>query len=75
MLIIFLGINKPFGGKIFVLGGDFRQVLPVIPLGSRSDIVQSCLKNSFRWRHVHVMKLTINMRVQQLSGNLISLSN
>jgi ATP-dependent DNA helicase PIF1 len=25
----------PFGGKVVVLGGDFRQILPVIPKGSR----------------------------------------
>ena len=24
-------INKPFGGKFMFLGGDFRQVLPVVP--------------------------------------------
>jgi ATP-dependent DNA helicase PIF1 len=24
-----------FGGKVIVLGGDFRQVLPVVPHGSR----------------------------------------
>ena len=22
--------NKPFGGKVVVLGGDFRQILPVV---------------------------------------------
>ena len=27
-------LNIPFGGKIFVLGGDFCQVLPVMPHGS-----------------------------------------
>ena len=26
--------NIPFGGKIFVLDGNFRQVLPVMPHGS-----------------------------------------
>ncbi|XP_021998381.1 ATP-dependent DNA helicase PIF1-like [Helianthus annuus] len=25
--------NKPFGGKIWLFGGDFRQILPVIPKG------------------------------------------
>ena len=28
--------NLPFGGKIVVLGGDLRQILPVIEGGSRS---------------------------------------
>ncbi|XP_019157246.1 PREDICTED: uncharacterized protein LOC109153829 [Ipomoea nil] len=28
-----------FGGKTVVLGGDFRQILPVIPKGTRQDIV------------------------------------
>ena len=52
-----------------VLGGDFRQVLPVVPLGSRCDIVQQSLKNSFLWKHVHKLRLKINMRVQQLKGD------
>ena len=38
--------NIPFGGKIFVLGGDFRQVLPVMPHGSQTTIVENCLKRS-----------------------------
>ncbi|CAF1955596.1 unnamed protein product, partial [Rotaria magnacalcarata] len=25
-----MNISVPFGGKIMVLGGDFRQVLPVV---------------------------------------------
>jgi hypothetical protein len=25
--------NSPFGGKIVLFGGDFRQTLPVIPHG------------------------------------------
>ena len=28
-----------FGGKIVILGGDFRQLLPVLPRGIRSEIV------------------------------------
>jgi ATP-dependent DNA helicase PIF1 len=30
-----------FGGKVVVFGGDFRQILPVIPKGTRSEIVNS----------------------------------
>ncbi|GBM38962.1 hypothetical protein AVEN_271070-1 [Araneus ventricosus] len=36
--------DEPFGGKIILLGGDFRQVLPVILRGSRSLTVSSCIK-------------------------------
>jgi len=27
--------TQPFGGKTVLLGGDFRQILPVIPKGQR----------------------------------------
>jgi len=27
--------NRPFGGKVVVLGGDFRQCLPVVKRGDR----------------------------------------
>jgi hypothetical protein len=26
-----LGCEHPFGGKAMVFGGDFRQVLPIVP--------------------------------------------
>jgi hypothetical protein len=32
-----------FGGVPIVLGGDFAQILPVVPHGSRTDIVRACL--------------------------------
>ena len=55
-------IDVPFGGKIFVLGGDFRQVLPVLPKKPRSAIVENCLKSSPLWSVLDVHKLTQNMR-------------
>jgi ATP-dependent DNA helicase PIF1 len=58
--------NVPFGGKVVVMGGDFRQVLPVVPRGTRPAIVNACIKRSPLWQHVHVLPLTINMRVQRL---------
>jgi len=54
--------NILFGGKVVVLGGDFRQILPVIPHGTRTDIVASTLKRSYIWSNVDVRHLTINMR-------------
>jgi hypothetical protein len=55
--------NKIFGGKIVVLGGDFRQILPVIPKGGREDIVSASLPRLHLWQHVIILHLHINMRV------------
>ncbi|KAL6538118.1 hypothetical protein OROGR_012108 [Orobanche gracilis] len=55
--------NKPFGGIIVVLGGDFRQILPVISKGSRSDIVASSIKSSDIWNFCTVLQLSQNMRL------------
>ena len=59
------GEDVLFGGKIFLLGGDFRQVLPVIPHGTRTAIVENCLKRSPLWSHFKVFKLTENMRAHK----------
>ncbi|GJV78397.1 ribonuclease H-like domain-containing protein [Tanacetum coccineum] len=40
------GHNKVFGGKVVVLGGDFRQIHPVISNGTRFDIVTSVVNKS-----------------------------
>ena len=52
-----------FGGKTVVFGGDFRQILPVVPGGNRSDIVHSTINASYIWNHCQVLKLTKNMRL------------
>ena len=56
----------PFGGKIIVFGGDFRQILPVIRHCTRAQVVSACINRTSLWQHVKVMKLTINMRLQSL---------
>jgi hypothetical protein len=56
-----------FGGKVVVLGGDFRQILPVVPRGMRGQIVDASLKRSaVLWHRVKVRQLHENMRVQRL---------
>ncbi|GBM57251.1 hypothetical protein AVEN_33490-1 [Araneus ventricosus] len=40
---------NPFGGKVVLLSGDFRPVLPVILRGSRSLTAASCLKKHCFW--------------------------
>lgn len=47
--------NVPFGGKTIVFSGDFRQVLPVVPRGSRAAIVGSSLRRSYLWSTMKVI--------------------
>ena len=42
------GSRALFGGKVVVMGGDFRQILPVVRRGSPAKIVAASL-----CRHVH----------------------
>ncbi|KEH21931.1 PIF1-like helicase [Medicago truncatula] len=37
--------DVPFGGKVVVLGGDFRQILLVIPKGTRQEVVLTLSTN------------------------------
>ncbi|KAL4590838.1 hypothetical protein LXL04_003781 [Taraxacum kok-saghyz] len=55
-------LNLPFGGKIMILGSDFRQVLPVVRRGTRAQIVDSSLRMSPLWPSIKKLSLTINMR-------------
>ena len=50
--------NLPFGGKCIVIGGDFRQILPVIPGGDRATIVNAAINSSYLWSACTVFKLT-----------------
>ncbi|GJX76229.1 uncharacterized protein Tco_0323040 [Tanacetum coccineum] len=61
--------NIPFGGKVIVFGGDFRQILPVITGGTRQDIVNASLNSSYLWDHINVLRLTKNMRLKNGSGS------
>ncbi|KAH1161826.1 hypothetical protein GYH30_000623 [Glycine max] len=56
--------DKIFGGKVMVFGGDFWQILPVIPRRSRSDIVNATINSSYLWNHFHVLTLSKNMRLE-----------
>jgi len=57
----------PFGGKLIVFGGDFRQILPIITKESRAYIVATSLSRSHFWPDCHVMHLRINMRLRDPS--------
>jgi hypothetical protein len=53
----------PFGGKTIVLGGDPRQILPVIEGGTRAQIINAAITNSPLWSSITILHLTQNMRL------------
>jgi hypothetical protein len=57
-----------FGSVPFLLGGDFAQILPVVPQGSRADIVKACLQRSFIWPQLSRLYLRTNMRVRDATS-------
>ena len=44
-----MGCVMPFGGKVVVFGGDFRQVLPVVLRVTRAQITDATLQRSYLW--------------------------
>lgn len=57
--------DVPMGGKLLLLSGDFRQLLPVVRKGRRPDIVNACMSKSSLWRHCSTLRLRVNMRVMR----------
>ena len=55
--------NVIFGGKTVVLGGDFRQTLPVKKGAPKAEIVTSSIAQSYLWPHFRLMTLKQNMRL------------
>ncbi|XP_074328001.1 uncharacterized protein LOC141665913 [Apium graveolens] len=55
--------KKPFGGITIVFGGDFWQILPVIPKASKAEVVCATLKKSKIWDYCEVFLLKQNMRL------------
>ena len=57
-----LGRDIPFGGKTTLLGGDFRQCLPVVYGGNAAQQAAASVKCCYLWDEVKVLSLTENMR-------------
>ncbi|RWS25337.1 uncharacterized protein B4U80_04936 [Leptotrombidium deliense] len=54
--------DDPFGGKLMLLGGDFRQVLPVVKRAGIQQIINSTIKRSIIWDKFKCINLSKNMR-------------
>jgi hypothetical protein len=69
-----IGCELPFGGKVMVFGGNFRQVLPVVPRGTRAQLKDATPLRSYIWK----ICLTRNKRAQPdpwFSDYLLRISN
>jgi hypothetical protein len=58
--------NMPFGGKVVVLGGDPKQIHPVIENASKTQIINASIFKSYLWDDVKILKLHKNMRLQSV---------
>ncbi|KAK8948892.1 hypothetical protein KSP39_PZI005305 [Platanthera zijinensis] len=57
-----LSKDLPFGGIVLLMGGDFRQIPPVVINGTVSQIINASIVTSSLWPNVRVLSLTENMR-------------
>ncbi|GBN54339.1 hypothetical protein AVEN_105795-1 [Araneus ventricosus] len=76
LLLDLMNKDKPFRGKVIIIGGDFRQTLPVVPRGTRADVVESCIKSSPLWSKFAHLSLITNFRCDgQTEHNVWLLNN
>ncbi|GJV52664.1 DNA helicase [Tanacetum coccineum] len=57
--------NTLFGGKSIMLGGDFRQTLPVKKKASKAEILDASITSSYLWPKFKTYTLMENMRLHQ----------
>ncbi|XP_021729322.1 uncharacterized protein LOC110696338 [Chenopodium quinoa] len=62
------GNKVVFGGKVVVLGGDFRQVLPVVPRKTMNEAVEASIVTSYLWPRFMKFRLTENIRAREDPG-------
>ncbi|GKD34060.1 DNA helicase [Tanacetum coccineum] len=54
-----------FGGKTIILGGDFRQTLPVKKKASKPEILDASITASYLWPGFRIHTLRQNMRLSR----------
>ncbi|XP_068306632.1 uncharacterized protein [Pyrus communis] len=54
-----------FWGKPILFGGDFRQIIHVVPNGSVADVVEASLMSSYLWPYLTIFFLKQNMRLSK----------
>ena len=56
-----LQCDAPFGGKVMIMGEDFCQVLPVVQIGSKAQMIYASIVKSHLWSYTKVLHLCQNM--------------
>ena len=56
--------KRPFGGKLMLLGGDWKQLLPIVRGVTTRSVVQYSLRKSEYWDNFKKMELKTNMRAK-----------
>ncbi len=73
------GVKVPFGGKIVLLGGDYRQTLPILPRARKTAVIENTLLRSPLWSKIKKVHLKKNMRArsdqQEFASWLLQLGN
>jgi ATP-dependent DNA helicase PIF1 len=57
-----MGNDLPFGGKVVVLAGDFKQTCPVVRKGTRAQVIDASIRSSPLWPDVRVHHLITPVR-------------
>ena len=52
------------GGKVVLLGGDFKQLFPAVRKGKAAQIIENCLKSSPLWLRITYYNLRTNMQAR-----------
>jgi PIF1-like helicase len=52
----------PFGGKIVILLGDFRQTCPIVRRGTKADVIDASNKSSTLWHLFCIWQLQTPIR-------------
>ncbi len=57
--------DLPFGGKVIILGSDFRQLLPVVPRADEAEIIANTILHHYTLQDGTFRKFTLtqNMRL------------
>ncbi|TMS32338.1 hypothetical protein L596_000191 [Steinernema carpocapsae] len=57
-------IDSPFGGVMVIAGGDWKQILPIVPNTLGNGVIDYTLKRSAYWSMFQQIHLTTNMRAR-----------